>query len=150
MVHIEDVFTSEHDQLLRYFTDGNTSFPIELLKNHGKSTLKSTDASDNKGYFQQLKNLIEALNYTIYYQDNSSEAFQAFRIIIPGMSEIASPEDIPKARGMFDVNKHIKSLFESKSVSAKELNALAASLEKSNGLNKELGLHYPVSMTIRG
>ena len=114
MVHIEDVFTSEHDQLLRYFTDGNTSFPIELLKNHGKSTLKSTDASDNKGYFQQLKNLIEALNYTIYYQDNSSEAFQAFRIIIPGMSEIASPEDIPKARGMFDVNKHIKSLFESK------------------------------------
>ena len=144
MVHIEDVFTSEHDQLLRYFTDGNTSFPIELLKNHGKSTLKSTDASDNKGYFQQLKNLIEALNYTIYYQDNSSEAFQAFRIIIPGMSEIASPEDIPKARGMFDVNKHIKSLFESKSVSVKELNALAASLEKSNGLNKELGLHYPV------
>lgn len=151
MVSCEEIFFTENDRLLQYFTDGNTAFPISLLRDSGKSSLESLKSLSNKEYYDYLKRKIEILGFEIYLQDNSSDVFQAFRIIVPGMSEISQAERIPYAESVFITENKLKQFFEKKSTSTKELDEIVRYLEKNNGLNKEIGLYYPiVSVKMKG
>lgn len=144
MVNCEEVLGEDHNRLLRYFVDGNTAFPISLMQGKGVSNLESFKSSSNKEYFNYMVECIESLGYEIYYKDNSSDVFKAYRIIVPGMSEIADASKMQSVFTPFDVNKNIKKFYDKSEKTTEMINEFADFIEKSKGLNKEIGLNYPI------
>ena len=144
MVSCEEMFVNEGDRLLKYFVDGNVAFPISIIQNKGKSTIKSIKYLSNKEYYEYLLKCIEKLGFEVFFIDNSSDIFQAYRIIVPGMSEIADINEMPNVHSLCVVNKNIKCFFDNPNIKSENIDQLAELLDEINGLNKDIGLTYPI------
>lgn len=144
MVNCEEILDNDQNRLLKYFVDGNTAFPICLMQDKGNSTLTSLKYSSNKEYYEYLMECIETLGFEVYFKDNSSDIFQAYRIIVPGMSEIADVQKMPYEQSIYAINKKIKHFYEKSNVKAKNVDELTDFIESCKGLNKEIGLSYPI------
>ena len=144
MVSCEEMFVNEGDRLLKYFVDGNVAFPISIIQNKGKITIKSIKYLSNKEYYEYLLKCIEKLGFEVFFIDNSSDIFQAYRIIVPGMSEIADINEMPNVHSLCVVNKNIKCFFDNPNIKSENIDQLAELLDEINGLNKDIGLTYPI------
>ena len=90
LVHYDELIheDSKDDVLLRYFIDGNAPFPIKTFIKCESGLLQNKLFLNNHEFRSFLESIINKLGFNIYYEDNSSDIFSAYRIIVPGMSEI--------------------------------------------------------------
>jgi len=94
--------------------------------------------------YDYLVNIIKGLGFEIYLQDNSSKYFSAYRIIIPGMSEIGRVEEIPNIEGPFYYNFILYDCFSKKKITVEMIDHLVNFFAARSSLDKEIAINYPI------
>lgn len=136
-------FCTNENRLQKYFKDGHAAVPIDLLSDSNQGTLENKMFNTNKEYLDYMLSIIKDMGYSIYFIDNSSEAFRAYRIVIPGMSEILTAGEFESQLMAFHCTHNIPNTLKKESLSLEDIESVKGIITKEGKLFEELSLKYP-------
>ncbi len=136
-------FCTNENRLQKYFKDGHAAVPIDLLIDSGQGDLENKLFNTNKENLDYMFSIIKDMGYDVYFIDNSNEVFEAYRIVIPGMSEILTADEFESQLLDFYRANNVSKALKKEPLSLEDIESVKDIIAKEGKLLEELSLKYP-------
>lgn len=139
--YIESFERSEND-LFKFFVDGCAPVPMSLLSESDSGSLECMSFSSNNDCLKFLYDLIEKLSFHVYVLNNSNELFNAYRIVVPGMSEITPVEQLNERLFLCERKLLFYKIFEKKKICLKDIDIMKDVILSDDNMFEEVYTKY--------